>query len=54
MFCALLVKISGKRLQDYWSSGIYIFYFHVPKSFIQNLVKTAKWFLRKACFNFHM
>ena len=23
MFCALLVKISGERLQDHWSSGSY-------------------------------
>ena len=22
MFCALLVKISGERLQDQWSSGL--------------------------------
>ena len=23
------------------------------KAYIQNLIKTAQWFLRKACFNFH-
>ena len=25
MFCALLAKISGERLQDHWSSGHYIY-----------------------------
>ena len=24
MFCAYLAKISGERLQDHWSSGLYI------------------------------
>ena len=24
MFCALLAKISGERLQDHWSSGLSI------------------------------
>ena len=30
------------------------FHFHVPKAYIQNLVKMAQWFLRKASFNFQM
>ena len=30
-----------------------IFHFHVPKSLHKKLAKTAQWFLRKACFNFH-
>ena len=30
------------------------FHLHVPKAYIQNLVKITQWFLSKASFNFHM
>ena len=32
MFCALVGKISGERLQDHWSSGILLFSYFCSKT----------------------
>ena len=44
----------GGHLGHVTSIMLINFHFHVPKSLHKKLVKMAKWFLRKAIFNFHM